>query len=89
MEEWPVAPEPWRVGEPPPEDVVPLLGIWFFETCKVVFRWRDGKLQASSPSRSDWEPPAVFERESEDRWRRFPGRSRARRCGSSAARTAR
>src|SRR6185437_5585432 len=25
-EEWPVAPETWRIGEPPPEDVVPLLG---------------------------------------------------------------
>src|SRR5579871_2708015 len=25
IEEWPVAPEAWQVGDPPPEDVVPLL----------------------------------------------------------------
>ena len=31
VDEWPVAPEAWRVGEPPPADVVPLLGVWFME----------------------------------------------------------
>jgi CubicO group peptidase (beta-lactamase class C family) len=73
VEEWPVAPEPWRVGDPPPDDVVPLLGIWFMEAGQIVFRWRDGKLEARSPEDADWEPPAVFERESEDRWRTVSG----------------
>jgi CubicO group peptidase (beta-lactamase class C family) len=73
VEEWPVAPEPWRAGDPPPDDVMPLLGIWFMEAAQVVFRWRDGKLEARSPEDADWEPPAVFEREAEDRWRTVSG----------------
>jgi CubicO group peptidase (beta-lactamase class C family) len=73
VEEWPVAPEPWRVGEPPPDDVAPLLGIWFMEASQVVFRWREGKLEARSPDDADWEPPAVFERETDDRWRTVSG----------------
>ena len=72
-EEWPVAPEPWRVGEAPPEDVVPMLGIWFLETTQVVLRWREGKLEARSPEDSDWEPSTVFERETDDRWRTVSG----------------
>jgi CubicO group peptidase (beta-lactamase class C family) len=73
VEEWPVAPEPWRAGEAPPDDVVPLLGIWFMETTQVVLRWRDGKLEARSPGDADWEPPAIFEPESADRWRTVSG----------------
>jgi CubicO group peptidase (beta-lactamase class C family) len=73
VEEWPVAPEPWHVGELPPDDVVPLLGIWFVETSQVVFRWRDGRLEARSREDPDWMPPSVFEREAEDRWRAASG----------------
>jgi CubicO group peptidase (beta-lactamase class C family) len=71
--EWPVAPEPWHVSEPPPENVVPLLGLWFIEAGQVVFSWRDGKLQARSPEDEDWEPSSVFERETDDRWRTVSG----------------
>jgi hypothetical protein len=73
VEEWPVAPEAWRVGEPPPEEVVPLLGIWFMETGRYVFRWREGRLEARSDSALDWEPSSVLERESDDRWRTVTG----------------
>ena len=73
VEEWPVVPEPWRVGEPPPEDVVPLLGIWFMEAARLVFRWRDGKLEARFDGMADWEPSAIFEREADDRWRTISG----------------
>jgi len=73
VEEWPVAPEPFRVGEAPPEDVVPLLGVWFMEASQVTFRWRAGRLEASSPDDADWEPPAVFEKETGDRWRTVSG----------------
>lgn len=73
VEEWPVAPEPWRVGEQPPDDVVPLLGLWFIEASQVVLRWRDGKLEARSPEDADWEPPSVFEQETKDRWRTVSG----------------
>jgi CubicO group peptidase (beta-lactamase class C family) len=73
IEEWPVAPEPWRAGDPPPEDVVPLLGVWFMEASQMTFRWRDGRLEASSPDDLDWQPPSVFEKEEDDRWRTVSG----------------
>jgi hypothetical protein len=73
VDEWPVAPEPWRVGEPPPDDVVPLLGIWFLEASQLVVRWREGKLEARYHGMLDWEQSAVFERETDDRWRTVSG----------------
>jgi CubicO group peptidase (beta-lactamase class C family) len=73
VEEWPVAPETWRVGEPPPDDVVPLLGIWFIEATRLTFRWREGKLEARFDGMPDWQPSAVFERETDDRWRTISG----------------
>jgi CubicO group peptidase (beta-lactamase class C family) len=73
VEEWPVAPETWRIGEAPPESVVPVLGIWFLEAAELVFRWRDGKLEARYHGMLDWEPSAVFERETDDRWRTVSG----------------
>ena len=73
VEEWPVAAETWRVGEPPPDDVVPLLGIWFMEAAQLVFRWREGKLEARFHGSLDWQPSSVFERETDDRWRTVSG----------------
>jgi len=73
VDEWPVAPKAWSVGEPPPADVVPLLGVWFMEGGQMTFRWRDGKLEMRSPDDADWEPPAVFEKETNDRWRTVSG----------------
>jgi CubicO group peptidase (beta-lactamase class C family) len=66
---WPVPPEPWRVEQPPPGEVVPLLGIWFMEGDQVVIRWRDGALEARFPDDPEWTEPAVLRRESDDRWR--------------------
>jgi hypothetical protein len=68
-ERWPVPPEPWRVEEPPPDDVVPLLGVWFMEGDQFVIRWRDGALEARFPDDPDWKEPAVLRREGDDRWR--------------------
>jgi CubicO group peptidase (beta-lactamase class C family) len=73
VDEWPVAGESWRVGEPPPDDVVPLLGIWFMEAAQLVVRWREGRLEARFAEMLDWEPSAVFERETDDRWRTVSG----------------
>jgi CubicO group peptidase (beta-lactamase class C family) len=73
IEEWPVPPETWRIGEPPPEDVVPLLGIWFMESAQLVFRWREGKLEARFERTPDWQPSSLFERETDDRWRTVSG----------------
>src|SRR6185437_15296525 len=57
---WPVPPEPWRVEQPPPDEVVPLLGIWFMEGDQVVIRWRDGALEARFPDDPEWTEPAVL-----------------------------
>ena len=73
VDEWPVAPETWSVGEPPPDDVAPLLGIWFMEAAQLVFRWRDGQLEARFSEMEDWEPSAIFGREADDRWRTVSG----------------
>jgi CubicO group peptidase (beta-lactamase class C family) len=73
VDEWPVAPDPWRIGEPPPDDVLPLLGIWFVEVSRLVFRWREGRLEARYDAMLDWEPSAVFEPEADDRWRTVSG----------------
>jgi CubicO group peptidase (beta-lactamase class C family) len=73
VDEWPTAPDAWRIGEPPPDDVVPLLGIWFMEAARIVFRWREGKFEARFDGVSDWQPPSIFERESDDRWRTVSG----------------
>jgi hypothetical protein len=73
VEEWPVAPETWRIGQPPPDDVVPLLGIWFMEAARLVFRWQESKLEARFDGIPDWRPSSVFEREADDRWRTVSG----------------
>jgi len=73
VEQWPVPPKVWAVEEPPPADVEPLLGIWYMEGDQLVFRWRDGTLQAQFSDAPDFFPPAVFERESEQRWRIVSG----------------
>lgn len=73
VEEWPVAPEAWRVGEPPPDEVVPLLGIWFMEASRLVLRWRDGKLEGRFDGIPEWQPSSIFERETDDRWRTVSG----------------
>jgi hypothetical protein len=43
------------------------------EAAQITFRWRDGRLEASSPDDPDWMPPAVFEKETDDRWRTVSG----------------
>jgi len=69
VDRWPVPPEPWKVEEPAPEDVVPLLGIWFMEGDPFTMRWKNGKLDARFPDDPAWKPSAVLVRESDDRWR--------------------
>jgi CubicO group peptidase (beta-lactamase class C family) len=72
-ERWPVPADPWRVDGPAPDDVVPLLGTWFMEGDPLVLRWRAGRLEAHFADAADWEEPAVFMRESADRWRVVSG----------------
>jgi CubicO group peptidase (beta-lactamase class C family) len=73
VERWPVPPQPWRVEEAPPDDVEPLLGVWYMEGDAVVFRWREGKLEAQFTDAPDWSPPAVFDQDEQGRWRIVSG----------------
>jgi CubicO group peptidase (beta-lactamase class C family) len=73
IEDWPVAPEPWRVEEAPSDEVEALLGVWWVEGSQIVFRWREGKLEGRYPDVAEWKPSSVFERESTDRWRTVAG----------------
>jgi CubicO group peptidase (beta-lactamase class C family) len=72
----PPPPVEWRPDEAAPDDVAPLLGRWWSEGEEFVFRWRAGRLEARLARSPDWKPPAVFERESDDRWRTVSGRER-------------
>ena len=73
VEQWPVPPEPWRVEEPPPAEIERLLGIWYMEGDQIVFRWRNGRLEAQLTDAEPWEDPAVFERGADGRWRIVSG----------------
>lgn len=73
VERWPVPPRVWSVQEAPPAEVEPLLGIWYMEGAQLVFRWRDGTLQAQFTDAAEWEEPAVFEQGADGRWRIVSG----------------
>ena len=73
VDAWPVVPEPWRVEDEPPADVVPLLGIWFVEGSQIVFRWREGRLEGRFDGIPEWKPSSHFAREADDRWRTVSG----------------
>jgi hypothetical protein len=43
------------------------------EAGRLVFRWREGKLEARFDGIPNWQPSSVFERETDDRWRIVSG----------------
>jgi CubicO group peptidase (beta-lactamase class C family) len=73
VDAWPVAPEPWRVETPPPDDVAPLLGIWWLGGSQIVFRWRDRKLEGRFADTPDWRASSVYDRAGDDLWRTVSG----------------
>jgi CubicO group peptidase (beta-lactamase class C family) len=68
--------EPWAPEEPPPEEIVPLLGRWWSEGSETVFSWRNGKLEARLSTAPPEHEPSVFEQEGEDRFRTVSGGER-------------
>ena len=76
LEEDPREPAAWRPGEPPPPEVLGLLGRWWSEGSEYVFRWRDGHLEASAVAQRRLRPraAAVFEPIGRDRWTTVSGR---------------
>ena len=76
LEELAPAPEPWAPGEPPPEEILPVLGRWWSEGAETIFSWRKGRLEARLASAPAGREPSVFESEGEDRFRTVSGRER-------------
>jgi CubicO group peptidase (beta-lactamase class C family) len=72
----PPAPDPWRPGEPPPEEVAWILGRWWSEGSPFDFAWRAGRLEGRSPELPAWQPPSVFAPDGPDRYRTVSGRER-------------
>jgi CubicO group peptidase (beta-lactamase class C family) len=68
VERWPVPPRPWTVEGPPPAEIEPVLGLWYMEGSPLVFRWRNGTLEAQFTDAAEWEEAAVFERGPDGRW---------------------
>jgi CubicO group peptidase (beta-lactamase class C family) len=68
--------ESWVPEEPPPEEMVPLLGRWWSEGSETVFSWRNGKLEARLATAPPDHEPSVFEEEGEDRFRTVSGGER-------------
>lgn len=64
----------WRPGEAPPADVTGLLGRWWSEGSEFVLSWRRARLEGRSVDAPAHQPPAVFGRDGEDRWRVVSGR---------------
>lgn len=68
--------EPWSPEDPPPDEIVPLLGRWWSEGSETLFSWRNGKLEARLATAPPERDPSVFEREGEDRFRTVSGGER-------------
>jgi CubicO group peptidase (beta-lactamase class C family) len=73
---FPAEARPWRVQDPPPEEIEGVLGRWWSEGHEFVFRFRDGKLEVRAEDAPERVPPSVFRREGADRWRAVSGLER-------------
>ncbi len=74
LAEDPLDVRPWRPGEPPPEQLRSVLGVWWSEGMEYVFSWHDGHLEARGRQAAKGRPPAVFAVESDDVLRVVTGR---------------
>ena len=73
IDNFPALREPWTIGDEPPPEVQSLLGPHFVQASELVFRWREGHLEARYTSAPEWQPPAVFRAEGPGRWRIVSG----------------
>ncbi len=74
LEAEPMEQPSWRPGDPPPGDVVGLLGRWWSEGSELVLSWRGDRLEGRLVDAPGHQPPAVFEPVAVDRWRVVSGR---------------
>jgi CubicO group peptidase (beta-lactamase class C family) len=68
--------EPWVPEEPPPDEILPLLGRWWSEGDETIFSWRAGNLEARLVTAPPEREPSVFEPDGQDRFRAVSGRER-------------
>ena len=76
LEELTPLPDPWVPEEPPPAEIVPLLGRWWSEGREAIFSWRGGRLEARLVAAPPGREPSVFEPDGEDRFRTVSGDER-------------
>ncbi len=72
----PAEPEEWRPDGGAPAEVEPLLGRWWTEGHELVFRWRQGRLEAQLVGGPAGRDTSYLEPEGTDRWRIVDGRER-------------
>jgi CubicO group peptidase (beta-lactamase class C family) len=76
VEELAAPPDPWVPEEPPPAEIVPLLGRWWSEGRETIFSWRGGRVEARLAAAPPERRPSVFEPDGEDRFRTVSGDER-------------
>lgn len=69
----------WTPGEAPPERIAPLLGRWWSEWNEWIFRWRDGKLQATEAEAPPGDAPTEFAEIAPDEFVALTGTERGER----------
>ncbi len=72
----PVQERAWRPGHAVPDELVGVLGLWFSEGSPFVFSVREGTLEAQAEKAPGHQPPAVFEKVTDDLYRTVSGRER-------------
>jgi CubicO group peptidase (beta-lactamase class C family) len=76
IDQFALAPDPWRPSAAAPPDLAGVLGRWWTEGEEFVFRFRDGKLEARWTQAPEWADWSVFEPLGDDRFRTTQGRER-------------
>lgn len=66
---FPAVPEEWKPGDPPPEELRGVLGIWWTEGHQVAFSYRNGKLESDFPEARLGLGRSVYDREGPDLYR--------------------
>ncbi|MGC2191852.1 MAG: hypothetical protein WA751_05930, partial [Candidatus Dormiibacterota bacterium] len=69
----------WTPGEAPPERIAPVLGRWWSEWNEWIFRWHEGKLQASETEAPPGNAPTEFAEIAPDEFVALTGTERGER----------
>ena len=73
---YPGDPQVWRPGEPVPDELEGVLGMWWSEGIEHLFRYREGRFEAVLRDATSGQDLTHFVRESDDRYRAVDGLER-------------